>query len=209
MASLLSYALTSLSDVKESLGIASGDTSKDNLIIRKINQATIAIENYCGRRFKETTYTNELYFGTNTNQLILRNRPITATQTFGLNIRDTSLNQNSFEAIDTTLYFADANSGVIDLDFRAIGQAGRYQVTYSAGYPTIPADLAEACASLAAYYVTNAAGTQVGSALKKEGQRELRYANNNNLLSFDNIIAQLGIDSIINSYANNPVMTDR
>ena len=32
MASLLSYALTSVSDVKESLGISTGDTSKDNLI---------------------------------------------------------------------------------------------------------------------------------------------------------------------------------
>ena len=209
MASILSYALTSVSDVKESLGIPSGDTTKDNLITRKVNQATIAIENYCGRRFKETTYTNESYFGTNTTQIVLRNRPITATQTFSLGVRDTILNQNSFEVVDANLYFTDANSGVIDLDFRAIGGVGRYQVTYSAGYAIIPADLAEACASLAAYYVTNAAGTQVGSALKKEGQRELRYATNNNTLSFDNIIAQLGIDSIINSYANNPVMTDR
>jgi hypothetical protein len=49
--SLLSYALCSLFDVKESMGIASSDQSWDNLIIRKINQATRQIEAYCDRRF--------------------------------------------------------------------------------------------------------------------------------------------------------------
>lgn len=209
MASILSYALTTLSDVKESLGIASNDTTKDNLITRKINQATRAIEAYCGRRFKETTYTNELYFGTNTNQIVLRNRPITSTQTFGIQVRDTPLNQNTFETVDTNLYFTDANSGVVDLEFRALGQAGSYQITYSAGYATIPEDLAEACASLACFYVQNANSSQIGAKKKQEGQRTLEYNNNNNLLSFDNIMAQLGIDGIINSYANYPVMTDR
>lgn len=207
MANLLAYALTTVSDVKESLGIPSSDITKDNLIIRKINAATLAIEKYCGRHFALSTYTNEEYNSTQTDQLILRQRPITALSSF--NIRDSGLNISSFELIDPKLYFYDADSGVVDMLFNAYGRWNRYQVTYSAGYTTIPEDLAEACASLASYYVTNAAGTQVGSALKREGQRELRYANNNNLLSFDNIIAQLGIDGIINSYANSPVMTDR
>lgn len=207
MATLLSYALTNVSDVKESLGIASSDHSKDNLIIRKINQATRAIEAYCGRRFLQTTYTDELYTAPNTNQLVLRNRPIVGSVSLG--VRDTSLNDDDFEAVETSLYFSDANSGVIDLNFRAIGSWGRYRVTYTAGYATIPEDLAEACATLAAYYVTNASGTQVGLNMKQEGQRSTRYGNNNHLLSFDNILAQLGIDQIINSYANNPVMTDR
>lgn len=209
MATLLSYALTTKADVKESLGIASSDTSKDNLIIRKINQATLAIEAYCGRHFKETTYTDEVYNATNTDQLILKQRPITSTTTFSLGVRDTSLNDNDFETIETNLYFADATSGVVNLNFGATGHWGRYHVTYSAGYATIPEDLAEACATLAAYYTTNASGTQVGLNMKQEGQRSTRYGSNNHLLSFDNILAQLGIDQIINSYANNPLMTDR
>lgn len=209
MASLLSYALTSVSDVKESLGIASSDTSKDNLIIRKINQATRAIEAYCGRRFKETTYTQEEYAATQIDELILRQRPITATQTFGLEIRDAGLNINNWETIDPQLYFTDLNSGVINLMFNALGRWNRYRVTYSAGYATIPEDLAEACATLAAYYVRYPSGQQVGVAMLQEGQRSTRFGNNNHLLSFDNILAQLGIDQIINSYANMPVMTDR
>lgn len=207
MASLLSYTLTSVSDVKESLGISSSITTYDNLIIRKINQATRAIEAYCGRRFAQTTYTDEVYAATNTDQLILRNRPIVGTPT--LSIRNSSLNDNNFETIEADLIFADANSGVLDLDFVAVGRWGRYKVTYTAGYSTIPEDLAEACASLAAYYFNNASGKQVGSSSMKEGQREIQYGKQNSTLSFDNILAQLGIDGIINSYANSPLQTDK
>lgn len=205
MAALLSYALTNLADVKESLGIASADQSWDNLIVRKINQATLQIENYCGRRFKETAYTEELYNASNTNQLVLRNRPIIGDITLG--VRDTSLNSDDWEDVESDLIYADTSSGVVNLNFRAIGSWGRYRVTYTAGYATIPEDLAEACAILASYYVLNADTGSVGMSLKREGQREVRY--DSQTLSFDKLTQQLGIDEIINSYANLPVMTDR
>lgn len=206
MASLLSYALTTVEDVKESLGIVSSDTTKDNLIKRKINQATLAIENYTGRHFKETTYTNEEYPATHTNQLVLAQRPITSLTS--LQVRDAGLNENSWNDVETSLYFAgtDKTAGVIDTLFNARGRSNSYRVTYTAGYATIPEDLAEACASLAAYYVTNADGTDVGVMKKKEGQRELQYSNGS--LSFDNILSNLGIDGIINSYSNYPVLSD-
>lgn len=154
MASLLSYALTTKNDVKESLGISSSVTTYDNLIIRKINQATLAIENYCGRRFASTVYTDEEYNATQTSEIILKQRPvITFTK---LDIRDSALNISTWETIDTQLYFTDLSSGVVLLNFRASGSWKRYKVTYTAGYATIPEDLAEACASLAAYYYTNA-----------------------------------------------------
>lgn len=207
MASLLSYALTNLSDVKESLGIASSDTSYDNLIIRKINQSTRAIEAYCGRRFKETTYTDEEYDGSGINELVLRQRPVTATQTFSLSIRNTSLNTSDWETIETDLYFVDNNSGVVKLLFHAVGHWNRYKVTYSAGYSSIPEDLAEACASLAAYYVLNADSGSIGILQKKEGMREVRY--DNKAVNFSEILNQLGIDGIINSYSNNPILTER
>lgn len=205
MASLLSYALTSVADVKESLGIASSDSTYNNLITRKINQATIAIERYCGRRFLSTVYTDEEYDSTQTNQLILRQRPVSLLTSIG--VRDSGLNNGSFETIDSQMYFLDSNAGVLDLNFNARGSWNRWRVTYTAGYTTIPEDLAEACASLACYYVNNADGSDVGVLQKKEGQRELRYANGS--LKFDTIIQNLGIDGIIDSYANYPVMTDR
>lgn len=207
MAVLLSYALTTKADVKESLGISSGDTTKDNLIIRKINQATRAIEAYCGRRFLETTYTGEEYAATGIDELVLRQRPVSTLSSFS--VRDTSLNQSDWETIDTDLYFLDnsGTSGVLNLLFNANGRWNRYKVTYTAGYATIPEDLAEACVSLACFYVQNSDGGDIGVASKKEGQREIRYSNGGQ--SFKSILEQLGIDQIIDSYANNPIMTDR
>ena len=204
MAAILSYALTSLADVKESLGIASADTSKDNLIIRKINQSTRAIEAYCGRRFKQTTYTDEIYNGTNIDQIILKQRPISAVT---LKARDSSLNDNDFETIESSLYFIESEAGILDLVFNAVGRWGAYAITYTAGYATIPDDLAEACVSLACFYVNNADGSDIGVARKQEGSRSIQYANSDQ--SFTSIANQLGINEIIDSYANMPVQTDR
>ena len=201
MASILSYALTTKADVKESLGIPSSDTTKDNLIIRKINQATIAIERYCGRRFALTSYTDEGYNGTQIDQILLKNRPVVGTPSLG--VRDTSLNEDDFDTVESTLLFTNATAGILNLNFRAIGRWSRYKVTYQAGYATIPEDLAEACASLACFYVQNSDGSDVGVAQKKEGQREVRYANT--AQSFKTIAQQLGIDGILDSYANWPI----
>lgn len=207
MASILSYALTSVSDVKESLGLASSDHSKDNLITRKINQATRAIENYCGRRFQATAYTDVEYAATQTDELILRQRPVISFTS--MEIRDSGLNYDNWETIDSHLYFVHEAAGVVDLMFTAVGRWNRYRVTYTAGYQTIPEDLAEACAALATFYVNTASGVHVALATIKEGQRELQYSRQLNTLNFKQILSQLGIDGIIDSYSNNPVMTDR
>lgn len=205
MASLLSYALTDLASVKESLGIASSVTQYDNLIIRKINQATKAIENYCGRRFKSTDYTNEEYNATNIDQLILRQRPVISFTS--LDIRDAGLNVDNWETIDTQLYFVDEEAGLLDLMFNARGRWMRYRATYTAGYTTIPEDLAEACATLACFYYNNANASDIGVSKKKEGQREVSYASGSQ--DFKSILKNLGIDGIVDSYANYPIMTDR
>lgn len=205
MSVLLTYSLTNVADVKESLGIASSDSTYNNLIIRKINQATEQIERYCGRRFASTTYTDEEYDATNTNQIVLKQRPITGTPTFS--VRDTALNVSTWEVIDTQLYFVDLNAGVVDLLFNAVGRWNRYKFTYTAGYTTIPADLAEACASLAAYYVNNADGSDVGVTKKQEGARSLQYGNAP--LTFNAIMEGLGINETLEAYSNLPINADK
>lgn len=206
---LVDYALTTVSDVKENLGLASSDHTKDNLITRKINQISDLIQNYCGRNFKLQAYV-QYYDGSNIDELVLKQRPIVSdgTHSFSVESRNTSLNDGNFETLNTDLYFIDTTSGVLELNFNARGHWDRYRVTYSAGYATIPNDLAEAAATLAAYFVNHPAGATVGVVLQKEGQRELRYNPNNNTLNFKNIIQQLGIDETIDSYANLPVLTD-
>lgn len=205
MAELVSYALTTLADVKESLGIDAGDTSQDNLIKRKINYATAVIENFCnlsiGHHFKETTYTDELYTGTGTNQLSLLMRPITSFTS--LSFSNNPENISSFNAADSEDYFIDENSGLLNLNFSNNRWWDSFKVTYTAGYATIPADLAEACVSLASYFVENSAsGTAVKR--KREGQREIEYfqPSSSGSNGTNSVIDQLGLDEILSRYIN-------
>lgn len=199
MADLLSYALCDLASVKESLGIASGDTSKDNLIIRKINQATLFIESFCGlardHHFKQTTYTNEEYDGSGGNTLVLRARPVVSISSFQR--RNGSESTASFEDIEADLYFTDTSAGVIELLFGTSGSWNRYRTSYVAGYSTIPADLAEACVTLACFYVENSAS---GTAVKKkqEGQRSIEYFQSSG--GDGSVIEQLGLDELLSRY---------
>jgi hypothetical protein len=165
------------------------------------------MEAYCGRRFLSTAYTNEYYSATQIDELVLRQSPVTSFTS--LDIRDSGLNYDNWETIDSKLYFVDNNSGVVKLMFQALGRWDRYRITYTAGYATIPEDLAEACASLAAYYVKFADGSHIGLSEKREGQRQMMYGRQNIQLNFKNIMAQLGLDEVINSYANFPILNDR
>lgn len=207
MASLVDYALTNVADVKESLGISSGDTSKDNLIIRKINQVTDLIQNYCDRTFKLQQYT-EYYDGSDTDEIVLKQRPIVAdgSHAFLVERRDTSLNQESFETIDSSLFFIDNNSGVLELDYNALGGWNRYRYTYYAGYATTPNDLAEAAVAVVCFFVQNSNAVGVGKYSVREGQKQIVYQRLQQ--SFKTIIEELGVDGIIDSYANLPLLTN-
>lgn len=204
MADLVSYALVSLADVKETLGISSGVTTNDNLLTRKINQATDMIESYCGRRFAATTYTDEVYDATNTDQVILRQRPVTAVASFS--VRDSVDNSNSWELINTTDYFLHGSSGLLNLLFTFGGKWSRGKVSYTAGYTTIPSDLAEACAMLAAYLFQNStSGSAVKS--KQEGSRKIEYYDTST--SNNSLFKQLGLDDMLAPYINDAIYDGR
>lgn len=211
MASLVSWALTSVADVKELMGIDAGDTSKDNLIIRKINQATGIIERWCGKspeqHFASTTYTNEEYDGTGIDQLILRNRPVTSVTSF--QSRGTSQNIADWDDFDTEDYFTDTvtlASGVIDLTYTLGAGYNRYRITYVAGYTTIPADLAEAAAMLAAYLVENPT-SGAGVKAKTQGPKKIEYFDSSQMA--DSLIEQLGLADTLQGYAEPPILADK
>lgn len=204
MAILATYALCSVEDVKEILGIDSGDHSKDNLIIRKINMATEMIESYCnlsyGHHFKETTYTDEVYDGYNGLEMVLRMYPVSVLTSFSF--RESSENTNNWQVIDTEDYFPNLNRGVIN-GYPGGTRFSSFRVTYTAGFSTIPWDLAEACATVAAYYIENStSGTTVKR--KQEGQREIEYfpiaGSSSSGSSGDTIIEQLNLDGVLNRY---------
>ncbi len=78
---LVPHALTTATRVKERLSIPVLTTTWDNLLERLINGATDFIERMSGgRRYKETTYTSEVFSGGDGLQkmVTLNNFPVTA-----------------------------------------------------------------------------------------------------------------------------------
>ena len=85
------------------LGSANEQTFKikDNYLIeRLIDRATDLIERYCDRKFNTRDYTNEIYYGTGTNRLLLEQYPVTRVMRIGhgranaFSIRNTSTDIN-------------------------------------------------------------------------------------------------------------------
>lgn len=200
MATLNSWALTTVADVKESLGIT--NDTQNNLIIRKINQATDMIEAYCGldndHHLVSTTYTDEVYDATGDNYLRLKARPlITLTS---IQARDTSTNDDNWTTLDTENYFTDEYSNVVSNLSSFWGGFSRWRVTYTAGFATIPSDLAEACVILASYLVENASSSGAAVKRKQEGQREIEYFDPGQ--NAGSIFDQLGLDDMLSRYKN-------
>ncbi len=207
MATLVDYALTTVADVKETLGISG--SSQDNLIIRKINLATDVIEAYCtlpyGHHFKQATYTNEEYDGTGSDQLILKMRPVVSISSF--QTRDSSENTNDWDDNDAERYFLDSAAGVIDLLSSQNLNWNRSRITYIAGYDPIPAALSEAAATLAAFWVDNAtSGTNVKK--KQEGARSIEYFQDSGDTS-DSIVEQLNLGGSLDKYKNYTLLENK
>lgn len=196
MTALNSWALTSVADVKESLGITNG--AQDNLITRKINQATDIIEGYCGldnnHHFREATYTDEYIDGTYTDQLQLKAWPVTTLTSLGS--RDSYENQNNFTTLETDQYYLKANTATVTGLSRFYGGVDKWRATYTAGFSTIPSDLAEACVTLVTYLIDNAS-TGAGVKKKEEGQRSIEYFQTSGSQS---LIEDLSLDDVLQRY---------
>jgi len=132
--SLISYALTTVARYKVFAGITS--STQDDLIELLINAATDYIESYCGRRFKKTTYTQEIYDGDNSMVLSLRNFPVDSSAAFTIEWRNSGVNEDDWETIDSQYHTVDYESGIVKamggLKYR--GNRSSLRVTYTAGY---------------------------------------------------------------------------
>lgn len=190
---LVSYALTSLANLKEYLGIT--DNSKDNLLENIINRATDMIENYCdGRRFVSTLYTNEEYDGTGTFFINARNFPITALNAYERN--QGNVGDTDWESLQSDFVkFIDGGQGPGQFYYKMgfIRGVRNYRFTYTAGYTTVPYDLEEACLELCVYIYKD----KQSKGLKSETLGEYSYTKE----SFTgNPIENLGLDLVLEKY---------
>jgi hypothetical protein len=127
------WALTTVARYKAFAGITAA--TYDTKIAIIIDVATDFIEKFCDRRFLETTYTNEVYDGHGSRQLLLKNYPINTRNAFQLDERDTPMNVSQWSSVDTDLYHIDYLAGLLELiDMKFSEYPRHYQVTYTAGY---------------------------------------------------------------------------
>lgn len=159
---LLAYALTTVQRVKDRLAITT--TGHDTLLQRLINSATDFIESQTNRRFKETTYTNEVYslYGAKQDMVFLRQIPVTALTSAQYragtpsNPQWTNFIADEFELVD------DGKSGIVKF-YSVLGiprGINNVRFTYTAGYKinfanagdmtthTLPADITDLCERL-------------------------------------------------------------
>lgn len=151
--SILSYALTTVARVKTRMSIdASGF---DTLLLYLINSVTDLVEGECNRRFKETTYTNEIYSIGGSGLLILKQAPVSTVTSIqyraGLKSNPT---WTDFAADDWEL-LEDGSTGIIEFHGSSSRGVNNLRATYVAGYKinftnygdtnthTLPADLTD------------------------------------------------------------------
>ena len=167
-------ALTTLADLKTYLGIT--DSSEDDLLNLLIADADAAILGYLDRSIEQATLT-EYYSGDGTTNLLLQQRPVTAITSVHVD-SGAYAGQASGAFASTTEWTAgedfyaqsvvenESNPGNIiaikgpgtftaDGDRQTGGEwprgTGNIKVVYTAGYSTVPGDLAAACRILVAW----------------------------------------------------------
>ena len=152
------HALTTKERVKARLEM--DETGLDTVIDRFIASATDYIEKQCDRRFKRTTYSNEVYNGSDMGPnpvgkpfLILRNAPVSALTS--IEYRQGLPSNPTWTAYTTDDYVLDPTSGIVQVTLPVGFQNVR--ASYSAGYlidftneynlsnHTLPADISNLC----------------------------------------------------------------
>lgn len=139
-------SIVSLSDVKDELGITSGD--QDALLTRYIKAATTAAEQYCNRIFSAISVKDEFWperedhayqVIPKTPQLVVSQWPIIAVE---------SVTENGTALVDGENYRVDYASGrLIRLNqqpYPTYWNAWPIVATYTGGFATIPADVQDA-----------------------------------------------------------------
>lgn len=130
--SVVTHSITTLARLKSFLGIT--NSTNDTQLEYLINAVTNFIENYCHRRFKQTSYTNTRVNGTGTALLQFDAFPISTSETF--KIEYTSDNGDSWATLEADTYEIDYNAGYVKLKDGSKFTSGlaNYRVTYTGGY---------------------------------------------------------------------------
>ena len=131
-----SYALTTRQRLQDFMGLASPTATQSSVLDRLIDTVTDFVENYCRRRFQQTAYTQEVYDGSGSGTLMLKQYPVISTETITLQERTSAANEDSWATINSKDYFVQYNEGYLEFTgvmiFRKYPRG--FRLTYTAGY---------------------------------------------------------------------------
>ena len=167
-----SMDLTTRDALKRYLGIDLSDTSQDLLLYDLIDYASERIESYCARRFASAELT-QYADGSGTSELVLTRRPVSELTSVRVDADREFAAETELDDSEVVLY---PDSGVVLRDGAAFPEGNRnVRIEYTAGYATVPDDLALACVKLAAAWYAHARAGADGVSRESLGDYAGRY----------------------------------
>ena len=172
---VVAHAFVTIAETESRLDIAAG--TEDAKLTLLIDAATDLVEKYCGRRFKQTEYSEEKYPGKNTNQIFLRNFPISEE------VADAPTVLIDDEAVEVEEI--DYKKGILELASIANEGLSNVKVTHKSGYADadIPHDLKEAVFLLVAR--SRNTGKSTGISSESVGDYSVTYARVSGVFTAD------------------------
>jgi len=165
--------LATLTALRLYLGIDASDSGQDDLLDALIDYASERIESHCGRKFASESVVDYLD-GTGTSRLVLSRRPVTALT----GVYEDSDRVFGAEAeLDSSDLVLHPERGIVDRVGGVFVRGRRnLKIAYTAGYATIPDDVALACVKLAAAWYAHARAGADGIRREKLGDYDALYA---------------------------------
>jgi len=143
--------LVTLDEMKTYLGIPLIDTTYDDFLTEQLNIVSSAIENYCGRKFNETSYVQTFYGDDYLTEyrsygLLLYHFPLTAI--VSVSDSGTVLDASVYRIHDPSGMMYRIDSGYKRHWFTDYTADNTIVVTYSAGYAIVPYEIQSVVKSL-------------------------------------------------------------
>ena len=139
--SLETYALATVADVKDFLGLGATAEPDESLFETLINNVSVFFASYCGvDQFKSKTYT-EYHDGNGSRFVFPYQTPINTVIELNEDSdwvwgSDTTIGEDDYRIVDKAYIVYDGLFAIADQSIK---------IEYNAGYATIPLDLKQAC----------------------------------------------------------------
>jgi len=133
---VIAWALTTVDRVAVFGALGTLSATQTTRMEAIIDSLTSFIENYLGYRVVQTEYDSEEYPTEQGQILNLENFPVASGETFTLQRRNSALNEDEWETVDSKYYHVDYDAGIIHAasGWEFSRSRNGYRVTYTAGY---------------------------------------------------------------------------